>query len=139
MNGTKDTRFKAGESGNPAGRPPGTGQITKLRQSLYEHVPEIVGMLVEQAKGGDVGAARLILERVLPPVKAVEASIQVDLPEGGSLTSKANAVLQAASTGELGTSQASQLIAAIGAFSKIHETDELEQRIKRLEEQHAKH
>ena len=55
-------KWKPGQSGNPRGRKRGAGEVGKLRASIAEHVPEIIAKLVEQAKGGDAGAARLLLE-----------------------------------------------------------------------------
>ena len=86
------------------------------------------------AKGGDVQAARLILERILPPVKAVEQAVELQLPADGTLTAKASAVLSAAAAGDLAPGQAAQLIAALGTLAKIHESDELATRIALLEE-----
>lgn len=130
-------RWKAGESGNPQGRKPGTSQVAKLRASLAGDVPEILAGLVEAAKGGDVQAARLILERILPPVRAIEQAVELQLPEGGTLTSKANAVLAAAASGQLAPGQASQLITAIGQLARLTEIDELAARITALEANHA--
>ena len=56
-------RWKAGESGNPAGRKPGIGAVAKIRASMAEHIPALVAVLLERAKAGDIGAARLLLER----------------------------------------------------------------------------
>ena len=67
MEKKKRGKWKAGESGNPNGRPPGTGEVAKLRDSIAAHVPEIIVQLVAKAKEGDAQAARLLLERVLPP------------------------------------------------------------------------
>jgi hypothetical protein len=127
-------QWKPGQSGNPKGKKPGSGELQKLRASIAEHTPSIIGKLVELAKGGDIQAARLILERVFPAVKPSEQAIELDLPEGGTLTAKAAAVLSAAATGELAPGQAAQMIAALGTVAKIVETDELAQRIKALEE-----
>ena len=126
-------KWKAGQSGNPKGRPPGVSVITKMRESLTADVPQILAGLVEAAKGGDVQAARLILERVLPPFKSVEQPVTLSLPEGGTLTAKADAVLCAAAVGHLAPGQASQLISALGAMAKISEIDDLSARIKKLE------
>ena len=90
--------------------------------------------LVMAAKGGDVQAARLILERILPPVKAVEQAVELQLPADGTPTAKASAVLSAAAAGELAPGQAAQLIAAPGTLAKINEVDELAARITSLEE-----
>jgi hypothetical protein len=130
--------WKPGQSGNPKGKPPGTGEVQKLRASLREHIPDIVKRMVESAKGGDIQAARLLLERVFPPVKATEQPVEIDLPMNGSLTAKAESLLEAAANGQLAPSQAAQLIAALGSVAKIAEIDELESRIAKLEQQHAK-
>ena len=126
-------QWKPGQTGNPKGRPPGQSEITRLRASLAGDVPEILAGLVLAAKGGDVQAARLILERILPPVKAIEQAVALQLPEGGTLTAKATAVLSAAAAGDLPPGQAAQLIAALGTLAKISEVDELAARIEKLE------
>lgn len=131
-------RWKAGESGNPKGKPPGSGQLQQLRAKLAGDVPEILAGLVLAAKGGDVQAARLILERVLPPLKGIEQAVELQLPTDGTLTAKAAAVLTAAAAGALAPGQAAQLIAALGTLAKIHEVDELAARIEKLEATHAK-
>lgn len=129
----KRGRWKAGESGNPKGRPRGAGEIGKLRASISEHLPQIIGQLVTAAIGGDTQAARLLLERVLPPVKSTEAAVQLELPDG-SLTEQGRAVLAAVSDGDLAPGQGAQLLAAIGALARVAEIDELTERITKLEE-----
>ena len=126
-------QWKTGQSGNPKGRPPGVSAITKMRESLAGDVPEILAGLVNAAKGGDVQAARLILERVLPPLKGVEQPVTLSLPGGGTLTAKADAVLSAAAIGDLAPGQAAQLISALGSMAKITEIDELTARVTKLE------
>lgn len=68
--------------------------MAKLRASIAGHVPEIIGQLAEAAKGGDVQAARILLERVLPPMKPTELAVPLALPDG-SLTDQGRAVLAA--------------------------------------------
>ena len=129
-------RWKAGESGNPMGRPPGTGELGKLRAAIAQHVPTIIEHLVSLAQAGDVGAARLLLERVLPPMKAVEQTQAIYLPSG-SLTEQGRAVLAAVAAGELAPGQGAQLLTAIGTLGKVAELDELAARIAALEQAHA--
>ena len=126
-------QWQPGQTGNPKGRPPGQSEITRLRASLAGDVPGILAGLVLAAKAGDVQAARLILERILPPVKPIEQGVALQLPEGGTLTAKASAVLSAAAAGDLAPGQAAQLIAALGTLAKISEVDELAARIEKLE------
>ncbi len=131
-------QWQPGQTGNPKGRPPGQSEITRLRAAIAEHVPSILDQLVTAAKGGDVQAARLILERVLPPLKGIEQAVTLQLPNDGTLTAKAAAVLNAAASGDLAPGQAAQLIAALGTLAKISEVDELTARITALEATHAK-
>ncbi len=91
---TRPQTWKPGQSGNPKGKPPGSGELQKLRASIGAHVPAIINQLVTAAKGGDIQAARLILKRVLPPVKAIEQPQVINLPNG-SLTEQGRAVLAA--------------------------------------------
>lgn len=130
--------WKPGQSGNPAGKPPGSGELQRLRAAIAQDVPAILDSLKEAAKGGDVQAARLLLERVLPPVKATEQGQPLAMPDG-SLTDKGRAVLEAVATGELAPGQGAQLLTAIGTLARVAEVDELEARITKLEEQHARH
>lgn len=126
-------KWRPGESGNPKGKPQGSGQLQKLRAALADDVPAILKALGIAAKAGDVQAARLILERVLPPLKGVEPCVQLPLPADGSLTAKAEAVVAAVGAGEVTPGQAAQLIAALGSLAKIMEVDELAARVAALE------
>jgi hypothetical protein len=125
-------RWKSGQSGNPAGRRPGSGSVQQLRLGIEESLPEIIQALTERAKAGDIGAARLLLERAVPPLRPVEAPHALQISEG-SLTSQAKSVVALAASGEVSATQATQLISALGMLAKLIEVDELERRIQSLE------
>jgi hypothetical protein len=55
--------WKPGQSGNPAGRPPGLGEVGRFRAAIGDRVPELLAAMMTRALEGDVGAARLLLER----------------------------------------------------------------------------
>ena len=59
-------KWQTGQSGNPGGRKPGSGKIDKLRAALAKELPEVLEALVAQAKAGDTGAIKLVLERTVP-------------------------------------------------------------------------
>jgi hypothetical protein len=129
MNG----RWQAGQSGNPKGRPAGTGEVAKLRAGIAEQVPAILAKLSEAALGGDVQAARLLIERVIPPVKAVELNIELPPMGDGTLSEHARRVLAAVAEGAIAPDQGTALIGALAGVAKITEIDELVRRIERLE------
>lgn len=126
-------QFRSGQSGNPKGKKPGTGKVAKLRKQIEKHVPAIIKRLAEAAIGGDVASARLLIERVIPPMKAAEESVSLVLPDGKTLTEQGRAVLSAVADGELAPGQGAALIASLGTFAKIEEADEMRRRIEALE------
>lgn len=130
----KQKGWKPGQSGNPKGKPPGSGELQRLRASIAADVPDILAGLVTAAKAGDVQAARLILERVLPPVKPIEQTQQLDFPEGGTLTAQGRAVLSAVAAGALAPGQGAALLGAIGSLARVTEIDEFNARLTKLED-----
>lgn len=131
------SQWKPGESGNPNGRPKGSGPFAAVRASIAEHMPEIIATLAAQAKGGDVAAARLLMERIYPALKPVEQGQAIDMPST-TLAERGKAVLDAIASGDLAASQGAALLAAIGSLARVVEVDELAARITALEESHAK-
>ena len=139
MSEVKSKGWKPGQSGNPKGKTPGSGELQKLRATLAGDVPAILAGLVMAAKGGDVQAARLILERVLPPVKAIEQPQALTMPANGTLTAQGQAVLLAVAAGELAPNHGAALLGAIGTLARVTVIDELEARLTKLEKQSDNH
>jgi hypothetical protein len=125
-------RWKPGRSGNPAGRRPGSGAVQKLRQAIEDSLPEIIKCLADKAKAGDIGAARLLLERTIPALKPVEApqALQID---ANDLSGQAKEIVALAASGQVSLTQATQLVTALGTVGKLIEVDELERRLQILE------
>lgn len=107
-----------------------------LRAAIAKDVPAIVRKLKALALAGDTTAARLLLERTMPPLKAAELPVPLALPDG-SLAEQGRAVLVAAGAGQLAPMQAAQLLAGLGALAKLIETDELAARVAALEQRHG--
>ena len=130
-------KWQRGQSGNPAGRLPGSpATVTRLRAELVNVIPLILARLVHDALHGDVAAARLLLERTIPPLKAVEAlAAPLPMPEGAALSDHGRAVLAAVSRGELAPAQATALLGSLTAMSKLLEVDELARRVQQLEDE----
>jgi hypothetical protein len=124
--------WKKGQSGNPAGRKPGTGEVAKIRAAIAKQVPAIIEQLTTAALAGDVGAARLLLERTVAPLKATEPTVAVDMA-GQTLTDQGRAVLAAVAAGHVAPGQGASLVAAIGTLARVTELDELSARVAALE------
>ena len=128
------TRFKPGQSGNPKGRPKGTKDSrTELRALIAPHAPALIRKALELAKGGDVQALRLLLERAVPPIKAAGEPVTFELPECDGLADTGRAVMRAIASGTLPPDTGRQLIDALAALGRVVEIEELERRIAALE------
>jgi Family of unknown function (DUF5681) len=142
--GTKQRRrrgpgqpFLPGQSGNPKGRPAGArNRVSALAQRLMDADTEpVILALMMAAKGGDVAAIKLVLERVAPmprnrPVNFLVPPIKTAADLGRAMS----AVLRAAADGNLTPDEATSIASLIETRRRTIETLELEQRIAVLEQ-----
>lgn len=133
------TRFKPGRSGNPSGRPKGArNRASVLAQVLMEDQTEaVVQTVIDAALTGDMTACKLIVERLIPPVK--ERTIDADLKLPATITA-ANAgavfaeIFKAVSGGRLVPGEGRTLVEMMNAYLSAHEYSELSERIDELEQ-----
>jgi hypothetical protein len=128
--------FKPGSSGNPNGRPKGTRNVAiiAMEAMLDGESEALTRKAIELAKDGDMTALRLCLERILPPRK--DRPVLFSLPaitSAKDALSALSAVLTAVSAGELTPSEASEVGKLIDGYVKATETNELAERLERLE------
>ena len=127
--------FKKGISGNPAGRPKNKpSKASQMRKSLEGDMPEITNKLVELAKGGDIQAAKIILDRVCPALKSVAIPVEMPNTEGLSLADAAKEIYFATAAGEISPDIGVMLTNQLTAQAKLIETTELIKRIEALED-----
>jgi hypothetical protein len=124
-------RFAKGQSGNPQGRP--RSESAALRQSLAEGAADVVSAVLEAAKAGDMTACRLVLDRLIAPLKPAAAPVYINLAEGQSPLAIARAVLQSAASGSLPPDLAAQLVTAAGTLARVEEIQDLRDRLSALE------
>jgi hypothetical protein len=128
--------FSKGQSGNPAGKPPGARhRATMAAEALLDgEVQALTRKAIERALEGDGVALRLCLERILPARK--DRPVKFDLPpvETASDISKAlGAITKSMAAGELTPDEAGTVATVMEAHRKAIETAELEERVRRLE------
>lgn len=116
-------RWKPGQSGNPSGRP--AALSTRIRRQLENDADAVADVVIEAAKGGDLVAARLVLERCCPALRPVAQTVAVDLPASENLAETARAVLGACTSGALDVDSACRLMGALADVAKIIETEQL--------------
>jgi hypothetical protein len=130
-------KFQPGQSGNPAGRPKGQHPAHKLRNAIVENMPQIIENLVILAKSGDVQAAKVLLDRVCPPLKP--QAMPISLPVNGSLAEQGGEIIKATMSGQIPPDIGSQLITALTHQAKIVEIDDVIKRLEVLERHKNEH
>lgn len=128
--------FVKGQSGNPRGRPPGSRHKTTLliEALLEDGAREVAKRVLAAAKGGDLTAAKIVLERLIPPAR--ERTVELLLPSTDSPSGISEAfevVLNAAADGLVTLSEAKQFADLLEQRRRVVETVELEKRIQALE------
>lgn len=128
--------WKPGQSGNPKGRPRGSrNRVTLVAlAAMEEGADAIARKVVEMAKAGDISAARLVIERLVPVAK--ERPMFLALPDTSTadgIAQAQDAILQAVAAGELLPGEGATLAGIVEARRKAVETLELEARITVLE------
>ena len=131
-NHTTGGKFAPGNKASP-GRPRGRGPVGEMRDALAADLGGIIDTVKARALAGDMQAARIILDRLVPSLRPVEMPAVLTLPAGATLAGQAQAVIDSAAAGELAPSQAAQIVTALGGVAKIIEATELLKRIEALE------
>jgi hypothetical protein len=129
--------FKKGQSGNPAGRPKGSKNRATLLAiaSMEGELDAIVRQVIEAAKSGDMVAAKLVVDKLVPASRS--RPINITLPKVDSIDSAHQAqaeVVDAVATGDLLADEGQVLSNLIENQRRALETQYLEQRLKVIEE-----
>ena len=127
--------FEKGKSANPAGRPRGArSKATIMAEKLLtERLDSVTQAILQRAEDGDVGAARLVLDRLLP-VKATRVKLELPpIKTAADASVASDVILAAMARGELSLEAGGQLLAAIEARLRIIEAVDFERGLNDLE------
>jgi Family of unknown function (DUF5681) len=130
-------KFQRGKSGNPAGRPRGSrNTVTLAVEALLQGEHEaLTRRAIEMAKSGDIQALKLCLDRLAPARRdSLVSFVLPKLTTARDAVRASAAIVAALAGGELTPSEATAVSSVVQNFSKIIETVELEDRIRKLEE-----
>jgi hypothetical protein len=132
----KDTRFQPGQSGNPAGKKPGTrNRMTILAEQIAaDRMGVIAAKAAEKAEEGDARLCAFFLGRAIARPRG--RLLELDLPRTDTAEGVVRAgadLLAAAAAGIVTAEEAQSLGALLDAQRRALETAELERRIAALE------
>lgn len=134
----KAAGWKKGQSGNPRGRPKGSrNKATLLAIAAMEgELADVVRVVIDAAKGGDMAAARLVVDKLIPATR--ERPLSIALPAVVTAEDCATAqakVLAAVAAGDLLPGEGEALSSLIEHQRRSMETSQLAERLAAIEEQ----
>lgn len=130
-------RFKKGASGNPRGKPKGAKhKASLLAEKLFENDIEMVcNQVISQAKEGNLQAAKIILDRLLPPRK--DRLINIKLPfinDSSDALEAVRMICFAVGNGEITPLEGEALSKIIEIQNKSIELYDFEKRLQAVED-----
>jgi len=128
--------FARGQSGNPTGKPRGLrNKVTVAVEGLMgQYAHQVTARMVKRAVDGDVGAARLILDRVAPIRRGRPVRLKLpDIVDAASVMAAQASLLNEVARGNLTPEEAEPVSAMLGAHLKTIETVDIDRRVRELE------
>jgi hypothetical protein len=137
---TRHQGFKPGVSGNPSGRPKNKlagfalKSLSATERLLAKNSKGVAETVIRLANAGDVGACKLVLERVSPPRKGrLTVFPLAPITSQKDVADALLGLLEATGQGLLTPTEAAELSAVVEKLGRALESSELESRILKLE------
>ncbi len=128
--------FRRGVSGNPRGKPRGTRhRVTLMAESMMQDdAADVVRAVLTAAKAGDMVAARLVLDRIVPPRRGRPVAFALPTVQtAADLPAALGAVVAAMASGVLSPEEAEAVAAVLETQRHAIETADLAQRLSAVE------
>ena len=134
----QDRRFPKGQSGNPAGRVPGSrNRVTMAAEALLEGEAHILTRkAIDLALEGDTTALKLCLERIVPQRRSRAVTIEIPrIDRVEDLAQAIGAIFREVAGGKIRLDEGAALVGMLESKRRAMETVDLEKRLRMLETQ----
>jgi hypothetical protein len=137
-------RWKPGESGNPAGRKPGTKiKRTILREQIEACGPELVSIIKTAALNPEdkdhMTAALALLARLEAPLRPAARAVEFEFDPDAAPGENANRVMASVAAGEIDPDTGNKLLTMLAATVGIADIETFAQELYRMREQRSRH
>lgn len=133
-------RWLPGTSGNPAGKPKGAyDKRTHLQREMIEGSDEVVAVVMQKAKEGDLQAAALVLSRVAPPLRGQAATVEFDFDPSQPVASQATQIMVAISQGRVDPHTGKMLFDCLAAHVGLKDIETFLDELHRLRDAKRDH
>lgn len=105
--------FQKGASGNPQGRPPGTGTAGKIRALIESRSEDLIAVIIEQALAGCTASQKILLDRTCPVLRSRAEDVQIPNLGVGTPPEKAELVMAGILAGTVTLEDGRHILAAL--------------------------
>lgn len=128
--------FQKGKSGNPSGRPKGSKNHSSIigQKLIDENCKDIIESVIESAVNGDMTAARILVDRLIPPRR--DKPINIELPEiknSNDVVTALGIVIKKIGEGDLTLTEGQSLAAILTTKLETITIADFEKRLKEIE------
>ena len=129
------SRFKPGQSGNPAGRKLGIRNKSNVVAAEFAKEGSAVARKVlEQALDGDMGAASLVLQRLSPPLRPAAEKVTFDFDPSLPIAEQGTAIMKAVAAGDIDPDTGKMLLDMLTAHLGLRDVETFLEELKRMRE-----
>lgn len=125
--------FKPGQSGNPAGRPKGARDRKNVVAAEFaKEGSAIARVVVEKAKGGDMSAAALVLQRLSPPLRPQAEKVTFDFDPNAPIAEQGTSIMRAVADGDIDPDTGKMLLDMLAAHLGLRDVETFLEELHRL-------
>jgi len=132
----EEGQFLKGQSGNPAGKLPGTrNRATMVAEQLFDGASgEVSREALAQAMNGNGAVLRQVLRTIIGPRRHRAASLALPpLRNAADVAPAIAEIVAAAAEGAISTAEACEMSTVVERYTRALEAGEIEARLQRLE------